>query len=930
MGPEAPDGQLAFELSRMLTCLTSSCSPRLWARPAPSSWRDRRRRRRESRAYPHAIAETVSELLRARCCTVEAAPHQVVPLSGYASQGLEERTVPVVGLVETDDRGREPATSATTTAATISAARRRRLWRRTTAQRTASRSCQPAGAGGSRVGADAREQLLVRCALGGFLGWPRRLAVEHAVDQLVVVARNLRIQALKTHAGGGTNKESTEHPVGDELLIAADQNPAGGAPRPTELSNSTGRQPCRDMRHPHEVHAIDRWLRYGTMEKGDKHIEHIRNALWSPPGRPGASIMVGAGLSLNAVKLRSDAPPFLTWAQLATKLEGALGYATPSGRGTSDALRLASEFESAHGPNRLEALIREAVPEEFHRPGPLHEMLVSLPWVDIFTTNYDQLLEWAARALPDHRFSEIRTIRDIPTSARPRIVKLHGSFPGDRPFILTEEHYRTYPVEFAPFVNLVRQAVMESVLCLVGFSGDDPNFLQWAGWVRDNLGASAPPIYLCGVLDLSGPREHLLRSRGIIPIDLASRFCHSEHPIAGVRHAKALEWFLRVLLDGQPFDDSDWPTLPPEFHVHDSGLPPLLAASRPRRETRARIADDRHKTSENVNMIVSSWHATRTWYPGWVCMPDGNHRQLWREVKRWYSDPELAHWIATTKAMPAPQAVLAWYEFSWRLEKALCPPAAEMLDAIALTLEKVNPFPALISDMPGAITPNASITATAEWIQAEAPELTWERVANCWIDLVFAVMRCAREDFASSVHERWMRRTAPLRHLTPEYSDRYFHEKSMMHLFRLEQEALVETLSQWKPDPQRAVSQVKHATLLAESGDSERALEELHAALAALRGARASRRRQTSSEEACILWMIDLLDNVLERHIYQRRWYERQQRLAQLSAEGGDLRSIFRTLSERLREMRLSEIHARRDQEAFDPGYQNAALLAFG
>jgi len=76
--------------------------------------------------------------------------------------------------------------------------------------------------------------------------------------------------------------------------------------------------------------------------------------------------------------------------------------------------------------------------------------------------------------------------------------------------------------------------------------------------------------------------------------------------------------------------------------------------------------------------------------------------------------------------------------------------------------------------------------------------------------------------------------------------------------------------------------------------------------------------------------MIDLLDNVLERHIYQRRWYERQQRLAQLSAEGGDLRSIFRTLSERLREMRLSEIHARRDQEAFDPGYQNAALLAFG
>ena len=44
---------------------------------------------------------------------------------------------------------------------------------------------------------------------------------------------------------------------------------------------------------------------------------------------------------------------------------------------------------------------------------------------------------------------------------------------------------------------------MENTFVLIGFSGDDPNFLQWSGWVRDNLGPSTPPIYLCGLLGVA-------------------------------------------------------------------------------------------------------------------------------------------------------------------------------------------------------------------------------------------------------------------------------------------------------------------------------------------------------------------------------------------------------------------------------------------
>ena len=75
--------------------------------------------------------------------------------------------------------------------------------------------------------------------------------------------------------------------------------------------------------------------------------------------------------------------------------------------------------------------------------------------------------------------------------SQPRIFKLHGSFPSQFPLIVTEEDYRTYPSEFAPFVNTVQQAMMETVFILIGFSGDDPNFRNWSGWVRDNLGEAA-------------------------------------------------------------------------------------------------------------------------------------------------------------------------------------------------------------------------------------------------------------------------------------------------------------------------------------------------------------------------------------------------------------------------------------------------------
>ncbi len=303
------------------------------------------------------------------------------------------------------------------------------------------------------------------------------------------------------------------------------------------------------------------------------HIELIRSHLWSGREFGQASVMVGAGFSLNADKTTSNKPDFPVWGGIATALFDAL-YPNPNdptlrlewerNRREStvgnNPIKLAEQYDKTFGRISLNTLLRRVIPDEFHKPGRLHQLLLQLPWSDIFTTNYDTLLERTRPTVHNIKYDLIQTRNDIPHKMKPRIVKLHGSFPSHDPFIITEEDYRTYPTRFAPFVNMVQQSIMENVHCLIGFSGEDINFLYWSGWVRDNLGPSAPTIYLCGLLNLSQPQKDVLKSRNVVPIDLSPLFPQSQY--GANRHRKALEWFLLSLWNGAKPNPLTWPNPP--------------------------------------------------------------------------------------------------------------------------------------------------------------------------------------------------------------------------------------------------------------------------------------------------------------------------------------------------------------------------------
>lgn len=298
------------------------------------------------------------------------------------------------------------------------------------------------------------------------------------------------------------------------------------------------------------------------------HIKKISDHLWTDREIGKAAIMVGAGFSKNAKKVNAMVEEFPLWYDLGEKMFNEL-YSDlnissnhllnlkkekTSGLGV---LKLANEYEVFFGRHQLNEFIKKNLPDDKYVPDELHISLLNLPWSDIFTTNYDTLLERTRTHIFDRKYDLVLTKEDIPGKMKPRIIKLHGTLPSNLPFIFTEEDYRIYPHDFAPFVNTVQQSMMENIFCLIGFSGSDPNFLSWRGWIKDNLGNNTPIIYLVGLFSHSQSERKLLENNFIRIIDLSPIF--PDTTWKKNRHYEATKWFLDLLTLSKPIKKINWP-----------------------------------------------------------------------------------------------------------------------------------------------------------------------------------------------------------------------------------------------------------------------------------------------------------------------------------------------------------------------------------
>lgn len=285
----------------------------------------------------------------------------------------------------------------------------------------------------------------------------------------------------------------------------------------------------------------------------------------------------------------------------------------------TDPLRVAEEYRAYFGQSALNDRIRFEIENEAWRTGPLYRLLLELPWTEVLTTNWDTLLEQAASEIHNPYYTSVTKMSDLAWAQSPRIVKLHGTIGVTDSFVVAQEDYRTYPERFAPFVNLARQVFIENELCLLGFSGDDPNFLQWAGWVRNHLSSHARKIYLVGALNLTAARRKQLESINVAPVDLWPAVAHITDPY--LRHQTAVELFLQAM-----WDEEKSRTKPYEW------LPTNLASSPISSEDLTRMLKDPEYGSNILAGQLEALRRDRESYPGWVVCPPTLRWQLSGQV----------------------------------------------------------------------------------------------------------------------------------------------------------------------------------------------------------------------------------------------------------------------------------------------------------
>jgi len=362
-------------------------------------------------------------------------------------------------------------------------------------------------------------------------------------------------------------------------------------------------------------------------------IDKIADNLWLPNGYSAVALMVGAGFSCNAETLSGTSLP--DWNELSRAMLRELH--PKSCKEDLEAIllkkgapRIAGIYEACYGSEALSSLIEAQLTFSNPKPSRLHRDIMLFPWSDVFTTNYDNLLEEA-----DSRgeYSVVTNSSLIASVMRPRIIKLHGSIPDAKPYIITEQHYRQYPQDNAVMVNTVKQGLLENSLLLVGFSGEDPNFRNWIGWVQDNLGKKSRQVFLFGALGLSKNDLSYFKANHIQPLDFLS--IYPELTSSKHKHRIALEWLLQKLSFAAPSDSYTWPR---------EGQKQVQLADpsedvRPFLRLGENVVDSSSKRIPYPKLPILGnsleiWRKARLRYPGWLVCPLSN-RQSMMSLNTW-------------------------------------------------------------------------------------------------------------------------------------------------------------------------------------------------------------------------------------------------------------------------------------------------------
>lgn len=253
-----------------------------------------------------------------------------------------------------------------------------------------------------------------------------------------------------------------------------------------------------------------------------------------------ATLFLGAGINAN---VKDDAGENFPLGQGLSRWISEDLLSTP---GLDVSLEEAAEMARYRCGDRA---LNEYFHERFSRfnPGTAHLALVQLPWDVVYTTNYDLLVEEAAKLLSDEAAGYIRpvssTTTDLSTFTENDILyyKLHGSVDlantAEGRLILTGEDYRHYQLHRKPLFKRLERDLSSRTLVFIGYSLRDSNFKGMLQDCRNELGARTLPLSFAVLHNFSEVQEVFWREKYNIQL----LKCDADEFLSTVKNT----WFLQ-------------------------------------------------------------------------------------------------------------------------------------------------------------------------------------------------------------------------------------------------------------------------------------------------------------------------------------------------------------------------------------------------
>ncbi len=229
-----------------------------------------------------------------------------------------------------------------------------------------------------------------------------------------------------------------------------------------------------------------------TVEKG-KAISKIGNEI----RKRNLCLFAGAGISMSS--------GMYNWTGLMKGPAQSLGLDVEKERG--DLPALAQYYFDQNSPTNKK-IIRDELKDSLNRaePSKVHELICDLFVENIWTTNYDTLIEDSYKKYASHKaLNVISTDTDVQNSSKKwkvNVYKMHGCINNSNSdIILSTSDYDSYHIAHKSFFHELRSQLMSKTFLFIGFSFNDPNISYILRSLKNIMYEEVRPHYLF-LLDL--------------------------------------------------------------------------------------------------------------------------------------------------------------------------------------------------------------------------------------------------------------------------------------------------------------------------------------------------------------------------------------------------------------------------------------------